>query len=97
MPANRSMSARRSRSFMLCDRTAHSSACRFRQPAFRLPDCLLTFSAALPFFSAGRSCWIERRRASIKFTTVAGGAVGASFVGGRPACFCFSISTTAVS
>jgi hypothetical protein len=26
------------------------------QPAFRFPDCLPTFSAALPFFSAGRSC-----------------------------------------
>lgn len=30
-------------------------------------------------------------------TTVAGGVTGASFLGSIPACFCFSISTTAFS
>src|SRR6266536_3564176 len=39
----------------------------------------------------------ERRGASIRFTTVEGGATVASFLGGIPACFCLSISTTAVS
>jgi hypothetical protein len=39
----------------------------------------------------------ERRGASIRFTTVEGGATAASFLGGIPACFCASISTTAVS
>src|SRR6266566_2405298 len=41
------------------------------QPAFRFPDCLPTFSAALPFSAAGRSAWTDRRKASIRFTTVA--------------------------
>jgi len=41
------------------------------QPAFRFPDCLPTFSAALPFSAAGRSAWPDRRKASIRFTTVA--------------------------
>src|SRR5437899_36150 len=41
------------------------------QPAFRFPDCLPTCSAALRFSAAGRSAWTDRRKASIRFTTVA--------------------------
>ncbi len=59
------------------------------QPAFRFPDCLLSFSV-LPFFSTGRSLWADRLRASMRFTTVEGADTGASFLGGIPACFCLS-------
>ncbi len=51
-----------------------------RLPLSRLPADLLR---RFPFLAAGRSAWTDRRSASIRFTTVAGGAVGASFLGGK--------------
>jgi hypothetical protein len=51
-------------------------------PVFRLPDCVPTFFAVFPFFATGRSLWTDRRKVSMRFTTVEGsqGRIGGMFI-----------------